>query len=103
MQKLFSVYLCGVFPLVKIDESESLWRMSDLVLCQVDSSNTAKRPEKLLKTKEDQGKAMKTISVQCHLVHIDVWQLKRLGRQKTFQDLHKFKTDNTFVIFFFKL
>ena len=34
---------------------------------------------------------------------IDVWQLKRLGRHKSFQDRDKFKTDNTFIIFFFKL
>ena len=32
-----------------------------------------------------------------------VWQLQLLGRHKPFQDRHKFKTDNTFVIFFFKL
>ena len=33
------------------------------------------------------------------LPFIDVWQLKLLGRHKPFQDRHKYKTDNTFVIF----
>ena len=36
-------------------------------------------------------------------VSIDVWQLKRLGRQKPFKNRHKFQSDYTFVIFFFKL
>ena len=54
------------------------------------------------------------ISVLCFLVYfgvwnpvsecgspvIDVWQLKRSGRQKPFQDQLKFKTDNTFGICF---